>query len=1029
MSCASSHGMRRVGGGLLLAIVSALPAFALDPSRAITQYTRRTWTREDGLPQNSVQAIAQTADGYLWVGTQEGLARFDGVRFVPFELRARDGSLDGNIGALYADGEALWVGAGSLYRLEGGRLVEVRLADGSSVEPLRILRDRSKRLWVVAQSGLFTVSQDVAHPFQDPGGLSFEKAVSIAESRDGRLCVAAVDVFCLDGGLFRRTGRRSRGAIWSVAFDASGALFAGSSADGLFRVAGDTVERVKQQTPILALLADRAGSVWFPATPLGAIGRYGPRRLEVLAPRPGAGDDIRSLFEDREGNLWIGTNAGGLDRLSAPPFVTFSSAEGVRAASVHCVLEDHQGVVWVGTAGGLHRIRGGRAEVEPGLAGKTVHSLLEDRQGRLWVSVVGAGVFVRKGARFVSVEAPGRIIAALHQDRQGRIWAGTSGNGVVRLENGKFIAVRGLENVNATAFVTARSGDVWAANAFGGVVRWREGEVTRFGKKQGVPGRAGVALHEDSEGVLWIGMHLGGLTRMADGRTVSFGTAQGLCDDSVFSIVEDSGLLWMSSNRGVFAVPKDELEAVAAGRARRVSCRLFGTADGMRSSECNGGTQPSAIRDRSGGIWFATVDGAVRVDPKAIAALAPPVVLEELVARGRTYISPDARASVEVPPARGGVSVRYTSLALGAAERTRFRYRLDGADTDWVEAGDRRVAEFGQLPSGRYRFRVQAQVPGSPWSEPGASASFRLTPLFSETWWFRGLVALGLAGVVFAGHLTRTAALRRRQRWLESEVEARTQELAEVNATLERRVEEGIAALRESDRMAAFGHLVAGVAHEVRHPIFALRTAAHLLKQKLAGTGQTSEELGILDRETDRMNRLVDDLLELGRPRPLERTATAPAELIEETLASFGSVETPGVAIEKEIEDALPRISVDRAAMVQVLLNLLHNACRHAQGLSKLVVSARGGDGVVRLSVADDGAGIPLKDQAQIFEPFFSTSGSTGLGLAIAQRLVREHGGRISVSSTPGAGTTFTIELPLHAAPGSPLPPGKESRS
>jgi signal transduction histidine kinase len=370
-------------------------------------------------------------------------------------------------------------------------------------------------------------------------------------------------------------------------------------------------------------------------------------------------------------------------------------------------------------------------------------------------------------------------------------------------------------------------------------------------------------------------------------------------------------------------------------------------------------------------------------------------------------------ATLELPPGRGELSVRFTALDLRAPDQLRFRYRLVGFDRQWVEAGERRIAFYTNLSPGRYRFEAQSRTHTSLWGEPGALFDLRLKPRFFQTWWFRSLGILVLAGLVFTAHRARVAHLERRKVELKRLVAARTRDLQEINATLERRVEDGVEALRESDRMAAYGHLVAGVAHEVRHPIFALRMASHVLAQKLEGTGYGKDELEILERETDLMNGLVDDLLELGRPRELHLVPCPPERLIDEALASVAPHPDARLELGKDISPHLPQVLADRPAVIQVLLNLLHNACRHARGATRVVVGACLDDRTerVRLSVTDDGEGIPEAQQAMVFEPFYSTGDSTGLGLAITRRIVNEHGGRLRVRSGPAGGTVFSFDL------------------
>lgn len=1012
------------------------PAVALGPSRQLTQYADARWGVDDGLPQSSVLALAQTDDGYLWLGTEQGLARFDGVRFVPFELRTSGGAIDGFVSALCDDAGTLWVGTSrGLYRLDDGVFVEQRTADGSVIGDVEsILRDRSGRLWVAAMDGVLRDENGHLRPFVDADGTRLEHVTALAESAEGRLCVAAEQVMCLEGGTFEEvaalTAASAGARVEWIAFDGGGALWAGTTGRGLLRFADGEVRvwDTSNGLPadwVLRLMADREGSVWF-GCGVEELARISDRGLEVLPTSAGgSGEAVASLLEDREGNLWVGRFAGGLERLSALPFVPFSTAEGLEEPTVRAVLEDRDGVVWVGTAGGgLHRLENDRfvaVGTDTGLEPHDVLALAESRDGRLWVGTGGGGVYVREGGHYRRVSGAGLVAFALHEDPDGRMWAGGIGH-VSRLVDGRFEAVAELSGINATAIVGRENGEVWFANAQGGVVRWRDGRVDRPGAEKGLDTEVVLSLYADDRGVIWAGTHLGGLYAVDGAETAKLTTEQGLCDNSVFSIVEDlSGRIWMTSNLGVFSVLRDQLEAVVQGRASRVDCRLFGVADGMRSNECNGGQQPVAWRDRAGRLWFATVDGVVRVDPRDVEdGEPPPVVVEELVANGRPFSQPPDGRELGLPPGRGSFSVRFTALTLTAPERVEFRHRLEGRDRDWVEDGAQRVAHYADLRARSYRFRVQARLPGGSWSEPGGVVAFRIGPRFYQTRWFLALLLLAVAGMVVTAHRTRVAVLERRQRHLEGVVTERTRELEtargeleHANATLELRVERAVEALRESDRMAAYGHLVAGVAHEVRHPILAIRTVAHLLARKLEGREETCEELDILERETERMSQLVDDLLELGRPRELELRAWPPVVLVEEAVASFRAESDTELAVETVCPGSLPPVQADRPAIVQVLLNLLHNARRHALGARRVVVGASldGDAGRVRLTVADDGQGIPRRDQPRVFEPFFSTTGSTGLGLAIAHRLVREHGGRLSVSSSPGEGAVFTLEL------------------
>jgi signal transduction histidine kinase/streptogramin lyase len=1003
-------------------------ALALDPSLRLTQYRQQVWTPEDGLPQSSVRAITQTADGYLWIGTEQGLVRFDGARFVPFELRAADGILDGYVNTLYTDADTVLVGTDiGIYRLTDGGFVEILTDSGGSVGSVwSILRDRSARLWICADTGLWQERDGRAVVNEAAVRAGIGKSRSIAESPGGKLCLASDrKAFCLEDNDFHElpSGAFAGSQPNPIAFDSFEAMWAGTPGSGILQYENGrwrTVATEGGSKFIVALLVDSHDSVWI-GSPTAGLGRISRRGFETLpGPLGQTSCDVMTIYEDRTGNLWFGTNFDGLVCLSRSLFTPFSVSEGLRESSVNTVLEDHDKSLWIGTAGGgLHRLAGDQLQhygVADGLpADNNILSLAVDRQGRLWVGAPPGGILRQEGDHFVQVPGSGRVVLAIHEDLEGRIWAGRLG-GVIRLEDGVFQSVESLQGFNAVAIDSRPNGEVWFASAQGGVKVWRDGKVTHLGGEQGFPDRLTVTVHAEADGAMWVGSHLGGLTWLGDDALFTFTTEHGLCDNSVFTILEGpAGRLWMSSNMGIFAVDKEALEAVARGQAERVDCRLFGEADGMRSAECNGGQSPSAWRDHAGRLWFATVDGVARVDPRDAIDRAPPsAIIEQVSSSGEAIDLPLPGADLVLPPGnRGELAIRYTAISLTDASQLQFRYRLQGPDHAWVEAGERRVAYYTNLPPRRHRFQVQTRIAGSSWGEPGATLSLRVEPRFHETWWFLGLVVIALVSLALAAHRGRVATLRRRQRRLQKLVAERTQELEEVNATLEQRIEEGVAALRESDRMAAYGHLVAGVAHEVRHPIFALRAAAHLLSQKLADSDETRDELDILGRETERMSRLVDDLLELGRPRELELQPWLPQELIDEALASLAHHPETNLRFVRAVDKALPPVMADRPAMVQVLVNLLHNACLHAVGATQVIVGAAlntAGDRVC-LTVADDGHGISLTDRAKIFEPFFSGTGGTGLGLAIASQLVREHGGRLTVDSEPGQGAVFTMTL------------------
>jgi signal transduction histidine kinase len=342
-------------------------------------------------------------------------------------------------------------------------------------------------------------------------------------------------------------------------------------------------------------------------------------------------------------------------------------------------------------------------------------------------------------------------------------------------------------------------------------------------------------------------------------------------------------------------------------------------------------------------------------------------------------------SEVPLPGGTHQCQIAYTALQLSNAPDIRFRYRLRGFDRDWVDAGTRRVAYYTGLGPGSHTFEVVAGNHEGFWSETPAAATLAVERRAHETWWFWTAFAGLATGLGVVSYRTSVRSLLSRQ---------------------ER--------LRESDRMAAYGTLVAGVAHEVRHPIFAIQMAAYVLQQKLAGKGGLEEQVRVLDRETKRMTALTDDLLEFARPSKIVRSRTAVGPMLREAVEAFRS-EHPGATavIEVEAPRALPEVDLDRARFVQLLVNLMENAHKHAKGLTRIGVTAEIRDGAIRFEVANDGSAIPPEALPRLFEPFFTTGRGTGLGLAIVKRIVEEHGGTIDVRSVQDEGTWFALTVPL----------------
>lgn len=804
----------------------------------------------------------------------------------------------------------------------------------------------------------------------------------IGFSRDG------VDRRDLDGTVTERVVPREDN-VGALFVDREGALWVGGGGPGAQRLApsgkldevlmpnGDRPTGVKA----FAQLAD--GTMLVATENLGLV-VVRDRAFHVLDGRSGGATQVMSVFQDRDGAVWVdGNDASAL---------VARRGDGVRRfnrdlpALTHLVARD--GTHYVGTAHGLLRVVGDVLEPVP----------------------VG----------------PPAIIAALAEMPAGVLWVGNYNEALIRWDGREAKEVRrpGGAALTTSAILPSRDGDtLWVGTDRGlckitGVGRGGGEAPVCFGDADGVPEALVIGLHEDDAGSVWAATYERGLVRVRDGRGVALTPAQGLPSDTVYTVLEDdAGRFWMPGPTGIVRASRADMDAVADGRAARFATRMFGVADGLPVAETTGGVM-GASRAPDGRLWFSTPAGAVVVDPKQPDPVvrSPLAVIRELRVGAR-----------ELPPAGGAaapdertVVVRYTAPTLDEPGAVRFRYRLDDVDEDWVDAGTRRVAMYTGLPAGRHRFRVAALAPGAVEFGPEASFSVDLEAAFAETLPFRLLVIAAALALLYALYRARVALILRREAALGRLVDQRTRQLAEatgaleaMNATLAERVEDAVAKLRGAERMAAYGQMVAGVAHEVRQPLFALGTTAYVLGDKLRDRPELQGEVKLIERETRRMNRVVEELLEFAKPAELARHPTSPATLLHDAVAIFRAEHDPEekLAVTVDVEGAPEVIVVDADRVQQVLVNLMSNAKRHAAGLTRVALAARaeGAERVV-IEVADDGAGIDAGALPRLFEPFFTTGG-TGLGLPIARRIAEAHGGGIAVTSGPG-GTTFRVTLP-----------------
>jgi PAS domain S-box-containing protein len=785
----------------IVAMAGVRPAAALDPSRALPQLVQERWATVQGLPQDTIQAVLQTRDGYVWIGTQEGLVRFDGRQFTVFDRQNTPAIAHNNVVALCQtrDG-ALWAATNrGLVRYAGGRFTGYLAADGLPAESIQAIAEAPDgTLWLGADGGGLIRFRDGAFTLVSArDGLPDGFVTALLATADGTLWIGSnAGLHRLRGGRFEAMIPRGMrpDAVNAIVPGPGGAIWVGGK-QGVWRVDGDRIDVVAGvgAHAVRSLCRDRDGSLWIGSE--DGLLRLHQGRLDAINAPDGLPDGVViALHEDREGGIWVGTYSGGLVRLRDSAFTGHARADGLAGNFARAVFEASDGTIWIGTyRAGLTRLRDGvftTSTTRDGLPDDSVMAFAESPDGSVWIGTNRGLARWRRG-RFTSWSTrdglPHDAVRALLVDRHGTLWVGMRGGGLATFRDGRFTPQPGIGAI-VRALRETRDGAIWVGTDTG-LSRVDAAGTRTYTTRDGLSLDVVFAIHEDRDGVLWIGTYGGGIDRFADGRFTRYTTANGLFDDVAYQILEDrEGSLWVSCNKGLMRLDKRELDAVAAGRQTEVHTKVYAAMDGLAASEFNGSSQPAGWAARDGRLWFPSIKGVIVVDPSALRPnpLPPPIVIEQ-VRIDRRLVS--GGSPVTAGPGSGELELRYAALSFTTPERIRFKYRLDGFDADWRDAGDRRAAYYTNIPPGRYTFRVMAANADGVWSREAATAAIVLRPHVYEATWFHAL-ALAAVGLVAATWMRgRRRRIRSRERALTTLVDERTHELrAQVGERLQAEV-------------------------------------------------------------------------------------------------------------------------------------------------------------------------------------------------------------------------------------------------
>lgn len=957
----------------ILILFPNLRSFALDPDRGLSEYLQVNFNSEKGLPEDTVLSVAQSPDGYLWFGGYHGISRFDGNRFVSLNELSESHVIIRTVGFLFFDSQgSFWIGTfNGLYRFDGKSLHKLSKKEGVPDSLFyNATEDPSGTVWVASGSGLLRWEGSRFTTLGEANGLPSNFVHTVHADRDGTIWAGTQQgVAVIKDGTIRTYTKKDGlpdNSIWAIVRDQQGSYWIATEG-GLsqFRNGKFTNYDKTNGLPdniINTLRLDHHGALWIGTE--GGLSRLYKGKIETITSKEGLSKDaVWSIFEDSEENLWVGMNYGGVSRFTDARVQVLGKKEGLSTDTVTTILEDSKGIIWIGTDDGLNRIENGTFSVltmKDGLVSNYISSLHEDSRGILWVGTHGGlnRIVHGKIESFTTVDGlMNPVVLAFAEDTDGSIWIGTN-LGINQWRNEKLIQYPDLIHGTASWLLPANHGGFWSATT-AGIVRYENGKLQKLG--QGLSkGAETSCLYQDSKMTLWIGTFSSGLWRYREGNWTKFGSQQGLGTDMIAGILEDDEKnLWLSTNHGIVRVAKSELENFAAGKTAKIKSFHLGTSDGMRKAECYDGQQPVVWKSKNGHLWFATLGGAVIVDPLKITRNShpPKCKIEKMILNGKEI---NTERTQTLPPGSNNFEIQYTALSFTAPEKVQFRYQLSGFDKDWIDGGTRRLAQYTNIPPGDYRFHIRACNNDGLWNEEGAAFLFTIRPYFYQTRWFYALCAAVTAIGVWRFHKYRV------KRALEIE-----------------RIRTRIATDLHDDIGAGLSQIA--ILTEVARKDLQKPETSDRLNQVMDTAQELMESMSDIVWAVNPARDRAEDLVHRMRKFANDILSACDTEL------NFRSID-----IEKD-----KKLSPDFKRHVYLIFKeCINNAAKHSECKS-VSVEINLNRGRMLLTIRDDGKGF---DMSNSFD---------GNGLKSMRTRAALLGGEFRLSSAPGKGTSMELEVPF----------------
>jgi ligand-binding sensor domain-containing protein len=983
--------------GLWLAAASTGSAAAAGNS----PFSIDVWDSEDGLPQNSIISMTQSRDGYLWLGTLDGLVRFDGQRgqrFLVLDEGNTPGLKSSRIVYLFEDSaRRLWIGTenAGISVLENGKVTSPpELSQEGAFRRLSAAcEDNEGNVWLYCANGeLWRYANGRYSAFFYNQGANSTRA--LAAEKGGQVWIGTDSNLCSIGQVFSGSSLvlpcneevsvtnlnfllpSQRGGCWRLGngriqkwtanhLDLDLGPYPWNSLSNRISTACED----KQGNLIVGTLG--AGLFWF-----NSEGKFS----NLFTNQDLANRFILSLLMDGEGTLWVGTDGGGLNRVKKK---MFSTVDGTQGRVVRTVATDQAGGFWIGyNGGGMDYCKDGTVQFSAASPlNSPVHSMLVDSDKGIWAGFFSMGLYQYQKGGFRPVpgfQFLGREVSVLFQDRVGQVWAGTpTGLAVWQTNQWRIFSSRdGMSSENVRTMGDDSQGNLWVGTVGGGLNRLQNGHFTSFQKQDGLPSDEVTFLYVDKQDVVWVGTYAG-LARFADGKFTRYTMSDGLISNRIRYLLEDDQEnLWLGSNAGLMRIPKKSLNDFARGSVASLNVRSYRQREGLPISECSAGSQPGPCKTRDGKLWFPTIQGLAYVDPTELSTNTnpPPVIIESVMVDAHEKLELAMSQNLNIPAGQERLDIHFTSLNLSAPEQARFRYRLEGHEKNWIEAGNSRVARYSKLPPGHYRFQVTACNEDGIWNKVGSSFAFFVEPPFYQTWWFLCVATVSLLGSVAGGvHYVSTQKLQRQ-----------------------------LASMRQQE---ALEKERARIARDIHDQLGANLTQVALLGELVEADKDSPkdvEEYGQQISQSARdVSRVLDEIVWTVNPQndTLEGLVNYVCKYAQEYLA------VADLRYRLEVPPQLPAVNISPEVRHNLFLaakEAITNIVKHARATA-VTLRLKLEPGAFILEIEDNGVGLAGMDKERA---------KTRNGLRNQRKRMEDIGGGFTISPGGEGGTLVTLRAP-----------------